>query len=192
MTCPPLGQTRCYALDCLLQTRHRLCISKAHMLSGTVATKINPWCEGHVLLFQKITAKLKGITTKSGNIRIQVKRPLRLNLNLEAQFTQCWQQIVATGGKLCQALLKNLQCGRGKAGQCSMLRHGWGTDKQVLRQFFQLGHGAFWRHQPAQSPACHAKIFRKAVQHKGLDRKSTRLNSSHVRISYAVFCLKKK
>src|SRR3989442_6022198 len=27
---------------------------------------------------------------------------------------------------------------------------------------------------------------------KPLDRKSTRLNSSHVRISYAVFCLKKK
>src|SRR5690349_22472308 len=26
----------------------------------------------------------------------------------------------------------------------------------------------------------------------GLDRKSTRLNSSHVEISYAVFCLKKK
>src|SRR5690554_7634633 len=34
-------------------------------------------------------------------------------------------------------------------------------------------------------------------RHQGLhaghaDRKSTRLNSSHVRISYAVFCLKKK
>src|SRR5690349_24130266 len=29
-------------------------------------------------------------------------------------------------------------------------------------------------------------------QHFGLDRKSTRLNSSHVEISYAVFCLKKK
>src|SRR5437870_3251769 len=27
---------------------------------------------------------------------------------------------------------------------------------------------------------------------EGLDRKSTRLNSSHVAISYAVFCLKKK
>src|SRR5690554_663121 len=27
---------------------------------------------------------------------------------------------------------------------------------------------------------------------RNLDRKSTRLNSSHVRISYAVFCLKKK
>src|SRR5690554_3709553 len=30
------------------------------------------------------------------------------------------------------------------------------------------------------------------LQLLGLDRKSTRLNSSHVRISYAVFCLKKK
>src|SRR5436305_13616340 len=28
--------------------------------------------------------------------------------------------------------------------------------------------------------------------HESPDRKSTRLNSSHVRISYAVFCLKKK
>src|SRR5690554_7564983 len=30
------------------------------------------------------------------------------------------------------------------------------------------------------------------VKTHGADRKSTRLNSSHVRISYAVFCLKKK
>src|SRR5436305_7211245 len=33
-------------------------------------------------------------------------------------------------------------------------------------------------------------LRRKTVQRA--DRKSTRLNSSHVRISYAVFCLKKK
>src|SRR5271157_531334 len=31
-----------------------------------------------------------------------------------------------------------------------------------------------------------------APKRKRPDRKSTRLNSSHVRISYAVFCLKKK
>src|SRR5690606_41505506 len=32
-----------------------------------------------------------------------------------------------------------------------------------------------------------------AVEHRDrVDRKSTRLNSSHVKISYAVFCLKKK
>src|SRR5690554_7457870 len=34
-------------------------------------------------------------------------------------------------------------------------------------------------------------IFSAAVYYL-VDRKSTRLNSSHVRISYAVFCLKKK
>src|SRR2546430_6452230 len=30
------------------------------------------------------------------------------------------------------------------------------------------------------------------IVNRGLDRKSTRLNSSHSQISYAVFCLKKK
>src|SRR3712207_8692676 len=32
----------------------------------------------------------------------------------------------------------------------------------------------------------------RAVLEPGVDRKSTRLNSSHANISYAVFCLKKK
>src|SRR3712207_7915030 len=32
----------------------------------------------------------------------------------------------------------------------------------------------------------------RAYEKVGLDRKSTRLNSSHANISYAVFCLKKK
>src|SRR6266496_5490681 len=38
-----------------------------------------------------------------------------------------------------------------------------------------------------------ANTIRDNVRHEsGSDRKSTRLNSSHVEISYAVFCLKKK
>src|SRR2546426_3855136 len=36
----------------------------------------------------------------------------------------------------------------------------------------------------------HEPEFRAGVEHE--DRKSTRLNSSHLVISYAVFCLKKK
>src|SRR5690625_5607972 len=36
-----------------------------------------------------------------------------------------------------------------------------------------------------------SKAFEK-LPHAAQDRKSTRLNSSHVAISYAVFCLKKK
>src|SRR3989442_11043970 len=34
--------------------------------------------------------------------------------------------------------------------------------------------------------------LRRDVAAQALDRKSTRLNSSHVRLSYGVFCLKKK
>src|SRR5256885_8402672 len=50
--------------------------------------------------------------------------------------------------------------------------------------FFQI-LGAYYQ-RTAQS--------KKAMEafEKGLDRKSTRLNSSHLVISYAVFCLKKK
>src|SRR5437660_8628174 len=58
------------------------------------------------------------------------------------------------------------------------------------------------RAQRARHPARHALIiaptssnWRSAGIHSGAmseDRKSTRLNSSHVAISYAVFCLKKK
>src|SRR3712207_8846565 len=40
--------------------------------------------------------------------------------------------------------------------------------------------------------ACAATVATTAVLAWGLDRKSTRLNSSHANISYAVFCLKKK
>src|SRR5256885_13095018 len=37
-----------------------------------------------------------------------------------------------------------------------------------------------------------ARSFQPAPPHRDSDRKSTRLNSSHLVISYAVFCLKKK
>src|SRR5690606_39826875 len=54
-------------------------------------------------------------------------------------------------------------------------------------------HTAEWR--GLQSTAVAADLERCRVARKGgpaRDRKSTRLNSSHVKISYAVFCLKKK
>src|SRR5690606_39930371 len=42
--------------------------------------------------------------------------------------------------------------------------------------------------------SCHASAWseRASISSSSIDRKSTRLNSSHVKISYAVFCLKKK
>src|SRR5690606_41398707 len=51
---------------------------------------------------------------------------------------------------------------------------------KVVRKMFELRFG-----EPAPAK-------RSVDQLRGIDRKSTRLNSSHVKISYAVFCLKKK
>src|SRR5699024_12258291 len=62
-------------------------------------------------------------------------------------------------------------------------------DVQPGEQKFRLP--AVFLHHPGRSqnqPLCSGKR-QESVK---LDRKSTRLNSSHVSISYAVFCLKKK
>src|SRR5438105_9610516 len=45
---------------------------------------------------------------------------------------------------------------------------------------------------PSASPRCRARRGTRRQGSAGRDRKSTRLNSSHEWISYAVFCLKKK
>src|SRR5256885_9673188 len=49
-----------------------------------------------------------------------------------------------------------------------------------------------WLGTYAGTPCSVAGLPRDAALPEGLDRKSTRLNSSHLVISYAVFCLKKK
>src|SRR5688572_32095901 len=50
--------------------------------------------------------------------------------------------------------------------------------------------GTFWPYlSTAPEPALYAASARSSLPR---DRKSTRLNSSHSQISYAVFCLKKK
>src|SRR5439155_22505642 len=56
-----------------------------------------------------------------------------------------------------------------------------------LGLLLRLGHGAHSRSMMTVAPA-----WRVSAMAQTQDRKSTRLNSSHVAISYAVFCLKKK
>src|SRR2546426_6133765 len=59
---------------------------------------------------------------------------------------------------------------------------------------FKLDHGAaFAALVSLESSACYTARRKIQGQSRDLrDRKSTRLNSSHLVISYAVFCLKKK
>src|SRR3712207_8448098 len=49
-----------------------------------------------------------------------------------------------------------------------------------------------WLRQPGPRPRAEPQGLGLRGQRRALDRKSTRLNSSHANISYAVFCLKKK
>src|SRR2546430_3231586 len=55
---------------------------------------------------------------------------------------------------------------------------------------------SYRRIRPVKRPYIRPAFSRASVQcdgsHSPVDRKSTRLNSSHSQISYAVFCLKKK
>ena len=68
---------------------------------------------------------------------------------------------------------------RAKVGLCSNFSHS-GTALRVIEE-------------AGLHPHLDAVVISEAVGfRKPRDRKSTRLNSSHVRISYAVFCLKKK
>src|SRR5690606_39345190 len=76
-----------------------------------------------------------------------------------------------------------------------------------FRNFYKLPVGAFFqineksplsplnllRNQFLTIPAIFGiERLRHDISRENVDRKSTRLNSSHVKISYAVFCLKKK
>src|SRR3989454_9245154 len=57
---------------------------------------------------------------------------------------------------------------------------------------FGVVHFAFWKYEHAMAAVDGFAGEAEAFSESGKDRKSTRLNYSHLVISYAVFCLKKK
>src|SRR5699024_11464865 len=71
------------------------------------------------------------------------------------------------------------------------------SQKQPLSPAIVFGIGCVQAPGPVKAQPVPANGFGLGLnvfvcEHRGVDRKSTRLNSSHVSISYAVFCLKKK
>src|SRR5207302_2373463 len=73
-------------------------------------------------------------------------------------------------------------------------------EKAVARDYEALAHAVLERYGRLDGLLHNAGLLGTltpieapvALEHGMRDRKSTRLNSSHVKISYAVFCLKKK
>src|SRR3989442_3512226 len=64
--------------------------------------------------------------------------------------------------------------------------------RSTLFPYTTLFRSAVLHHHRQDHARGHVGRDRREAQQGAGDRKSTRLNSSHVRISYAVFCLKKK
>src|SRR5439155_2533877 len=77
-----------------------------------------------------------------------------------------------------------LACLRGSVDRC--------LAEHRVEQRPQRRHDALLSADDGTADGRGAKRWSKTVGSFGADRKSTRLNSSHVAISYAVFCLKKK
>src|SRR2546429_5229139 len=74
----------------------------------------------------------------------------------------------------------------------TLFRSSVNAAKQEVTRLPSAG-GAFTRTWPKPARSCdvHASRRPEAIRASESDRKSTRLNSSHGYISYAVFCLKK-
>src|SRR5699024_9904117 len=67
-----------------------------------------------------------------------------------------------------------------------------GTESRLLSIEEKASHAYYSIIPPKKRQAFYHQELQPPIMIKCLDRKSTRLNSSHVSISYAVFCLKKK
>src|SRR3712207_8014357 len=67
-----------------------------------------------------------------------------------------------------------------------------GVDMTKMLPLPKIDNAKFPETRPWEAKGEHCKLYRFSPTDYRKDRKSTRLNSSHANISYAVFCLKKK
>src|SRR3712207_6856139 len=74
--------------------------------------------------------------------------------------------------------------------------HDFNTKRGHVERFLRGGDKVkvtiMFRGREVQHPELGERLLRRLAGDLDEDRKSTRLNSSHANISYAVFCLKKK
>src|SRR5690554_7232660 len=117
---------------------------------------------------------------------INQPKPLE-NYNLYDQDPALREAVVREGAGHASDDLSRFGAWAGKA-ETIELGNQANANKPTFRTHDRYGHRV---DEVSFHPAYH-ELMRVALENGLQDRKSTRLNSSHVRISYAVFCLKKK
>src|SRR2546430_635065 len=80
----------------------------------------------------------------------------------------------------------------GTAGPIDGYRFDGKTDPQIVRELLTLAGHSESDSDDRVAAVCRRYVDLLSAELAKPDRKSTRLNSSHSQISYAVFCLKKK
>src|SRR5574343_1627307 len=133
------------------------------VFSGALTNDIKQTPEGSIVNVTDINNRYLGTGyVQHGSIAVRI-----------ISFTQCEIDLNFWTNKLEKsfALRQYLQLGDNASTNCYRLMHGEGDDIPGLIIDIYNGIAVI---------QCHT------------DRKSTRLNSSHITISYAVFCLKKK
>src|SRR5207253_11270490 len=133
--------------------------------------------------------------TTSAKFAVVAKSPLTNRLNdalssshfaLAAKKSGC-DAIVLTGACTTPSILI-LDDGKMRLEPAGDL---WGQPASVVEETLRQRLGPRF-HCAVIGPAGEQLVRYATISHSERDRKSTRLNSSHVAISYAVFCLKKK
>src|SRR5699024_11261304 len=112
------------------------------------------------------------------------ERLLCLHPGIMRWFVGQWEVRPATPG--C-----NEQCGLSEIGGCYFWSDVRGR-MLIIRLGISTDHGARSFTPGTTCALIHSGLRSGNSDQPGQDRKSTRLNSSHVSISYAVFCLTKK
>jgi len=110
------------------------------MLVGAVEAEVQARGERHVLGFQEVRAERLRVVGEGADIGVQVERALRLDLDAEAQLTQCGQQEVTALPERLAALFEDRHRFLAEAGQRGMLGNARCADVQVLRQLLQIGY----------------------------------------------------
>src|SRR5690606_41903288 len=107
----------------------------------------------------------------------------------------CWCRVLVCDGRVCRWIAAFSSCllfrVTGTTGNSALSLH---DALPILYRTVIAGDGRVLAHDNLVADAAFTyNVFAEPDGEKRpLDRKSTRLNSSHVKISYAVFCLKKK
>src|SRR3954453_4860182 len=146
-------------------------VGKAHVVRGAIGAEVDARRGRHRFTLQQLNAVLARVAPAIG---VNVEGAVRLNRHGEIGVLQRWQQEIAPTRELVAATLEDRERLGAERGACRVLRRRRRRDEKMLRQLLEAAHRMRRQHDPAEPPAGHAEVLRKAVDHHDLARQTER------------------